>query len=190
MFGTTGLIAFVFITDENNGVVVVGGLAVDKSLSFGGGRTADFTINNFGADGGGTFDFIRQSKEGGHGTKRFTTKILGEAGKNDVDICFEKYLYNIDNGGVKKLNFFNGHDLSVRFKAFKNIDGIFDGTGVVFASGMGTDFGDDAPAIVDSRFEDLNFFAADLSAGNFFEKQFRFAGIHGTGDTFHTFSHR
>ena len=114
MFRATGLIAFVFVANENDGVVKIGWLAINKSLSFGGVGTANFSVNFFSTNSGRFFNLVTKSQEGGHRTERLSSKVLGKSGEDDTDIGFQKSLNNINNFRAEELDFFNGDDLSIR----------------------------------------------------------------------------
>ena len=151
-----GFVGF-FRTDEDDGVFVVGGLAVDEALGAAGFATA------YHADGVEFVNAFRFGHEDGHGAKGFPAEVHVQARNDDPFMLVGQGVADFDDGVIEELDFVDGDDLGVGFYLGQDVGCVVDDGAFPLGAIVG---GDDAGAVavVDGGFEELDFLAGDHSA--------------------------
>lgn len=107
------------------------------------------------ANGAEFDDFVGGGEEFGHGAEGLAAEILVESGGDDFSPLVGEASEKGDDGGVKKLNFFDADDIGIGGDGGSEFVDVSDGFAGVFDSHMGDDMFF-IVADIDGGFEDLD----------------------------------
>lgn len=163
--------------DDDDGIVVIGRLAVYETLGARGRLPAD------DADRVQFFNVFGLGHQERHRAKGFAAKIRVEPGKNDAHAARRQPVRDIGNRPIKKLRLVYRDDLRIRFCQFRNLLRVLDGNRDELGPVMRRDLGLAVTGIEPVR-KDLDFLARDARAFHPSNQFFGLAAKHRAANDF------